>query len=65
MAGGTPSPAPHPTKRVGVRQASVGDAAVFMSSYWSVCEYVLGGIQGKLDEAEGLHPLKGERKEEE
>ena len=23
------------------------------------------GIQGKLDEGEGLHPLKGERKEEE
>ena len=30
-----------------------------------VCAYVLGGIQGKLDEGEGLHPLKGERKEEE
>ena len=33
----------------------VGGAAVLMSSHWSVCAYVLGGIQGKLDEGEGLH----------
>ena len=42
-----------------------GGAAVLMCSYWSVCAYVLGGIQGKLDEGEGLYLLEGQKKEEE